>query len=202
MNGQQILRALQGKLSQHNMHFIGCLSADKVALLDFRNKDDKPIAFIANVLSAEKNHLMGHWVGYYVVGQCIYFFDSFSLNPRLYSQHFLHFLNKHKEFTIFKLAFRLQSDQSLVCGAYCIQFIYLCDHVGIVKTSEFMRKNYDTSNYVRNDRKVLSYAYEKFKMPPCRSTFCSQGLTYKMCIKLCAKHRHHRHCAHMLNISD
>ncbi len=155
MNSEQILHALQGKLSHGNMHFLGCLSADKVALLDFRNKAGKPLAFIANVLGTQEIHLMGHWVAYYVIGKCIYFFDSFSLNPRLYSRYFLHFLDKHKEFTIFKLAFRLQSDQSLVCGAYCIQFIYLCDHVGIVKTSEFMRNNYDVSNYVRNDRKVL-----------------------------------------------
>lgn len=195
MNSEQILRALHGKLSHNKIHFMGCLSADKVALLDFRNKGKKPIAFIANVLSTEDIHLMGHWVGYYVIGKCIYFFDSFSLNPRLYSQHFHHFLNKHKEFTIFKLAYRLQSDQSLVCGAYCIQFIYLCDRVGIIKTSEFMRNNYDVSNYVRNDRKVLSYVYERFKMPPCRSTFCRQGMTYKMCIRLCTKHhRHHHHC--------
>ena len=92
MNSEQILHALQGKLSHNNICFLGCLPADKVAQLDFRNKDGKPMAFIANVLSTEQIHLMGHWVAYYVTGKCIYFFDSFSLNPRLYSQHFFTFL--------------------------------------------------------------------------------------------------------------
>ena len=189
MNSEQIIKALQGKLDHDNMHFMGCLSADKVAQLDLRNKGGKPIAFIANVLSTKQIHLMGHWVVFYIIGKCIYFFDSYSLNPMLYSRHFLHFLNKHKEFTMFKMLFRLQSDQSLVCGAYCIQFIYLCNHLGLIKTSEFLRKNYNTCSYTVNDRKVLCFTYSHFKMPPLQATFSKQGMTYKTCIKLCTKHR-------------
>ena len=195
MNSEQILQALRGKLDHNNIHFMGCLSSDKVAQLDLRNKGGKPIAFIANVLSTQEIHLMGHWVAYYITGKCIYFFDSYALNPRSYSQHFLHFLNKHKEFTLFKLAFRLQSDQSLVCGAYCIQFIYLCNRLGIIKTCEFLRNNYEVCSYVINDRKVLDYAYDRFRMPPCKSTFCKQGMTYKICVRLCTKRHHHPQCA-------
>lgn len=187
MNSEQILQALQGKLDHNNLHFMGCLSADKVAQLDLRNKGGKPMAFIANVLSTKQKHLMGHWVVFYINGKCIYFFDSYSLNPRLYSRHFLHFLNKHKEFTIFKMIFRLQSDYSLVCGAYCIQFLYICNRLGIIKTSEFLRKNYNNCSYVMNDRKVLRYVYKTFKMPPLQATFSKQGMTYKTCIALCTK---------------
>ena len=193
MNSEQILQALRGKLDHKNVNFMGCLPADHVARLDLRNKGGKPIVFIANVLSTSEIHRMGHWVVYYIAGKCIHFFDSYAINPRLYSRHFLHFLNKHKEFTLLKLAFRLQSDQSLVCGAYCVQFTYLCDRLGIIKASEFLKNNYTVNDYVLNDRKVLKYVYDHFKMPPCTATFSKHGMTYKTCARLYSKHHHTPH---------
>lgn len=188
MNNQQIMKALQGRLYHNNIYFLGCLPADDVAKLNLRSESDKPIVFIANVLGASQASKMGHWVVFYVSDKCIYFFDTYALTPSLYSKYFRSFLNKHKDYPVFKLAAILQSDKTLVWGVYCIQFVYLCNKIGLERTSQFLKDNYDLGNFLKNDRKVLTYAYRMFKMPPCIKTFCqsSQGLTYKHCIsKIC-----------------
>ena len=173
MNSQQILLALRGQVNYNVVNFIGCLPSNEVAHLDLSHyhKDGKPIVFIANVLSSEQLHVMGHWVVFYIKGKCIYFFDSYALKPRLYSKHFGHFFNNHEGYTILKHKFRLQSDDSLVCGVYCIQFVYLVSQRGIIKTCEYLRNIYHKNNYVMNDRKVLRFAYKTFIMPPCAKTF-------------------------------
>ena len=188
MNSKQILEALHGKLNHNNKtHFLGCFSADEVAQLNLICEDGRHFLFIANVLTSEQIHIMGHWIVFYITTHSIFFFDSFALCPRLYSKHFHNFLNKFKGFTIFKLSSRLQSDDSLVCGAYCIQFVFLCDWLGITKTCKFLGNMYHNNNYKLNDRKVLAYVYKKFRnMPLCRNTFCKKGMLYKDCVSLCS----------------
>ena len=196
MNSKQILEALRGTLNNNNnTHFLGCLSADEVAQLNLRCEDGRHFLFIANVLTSKQIHLMGHWTVFYITTRSIYFFDSYALNPQLYSKYFHNFLNKFKGFTIFKLACRLQSDTSLVCGLYCMQFVHLCDWLGIAKTCHFLENKYHKKKYNLNDRRVLAYAYHTFKkMPVCKDTFCQKGMYYKDCLKLCSEYSNSKCC--------
>lgn len=181
MNTQHILQALKGKLNHNTIHFLGCLSADELPKLNLRDKDGKPLAFIVNVLTSNQKHIMGHWVCVYTIGKCLCYLDSYALEPRLYSRYFVDFFDRYKDFTLLQFKHRLQSDTSLVCGLYCIQFVVLCNHWGIIKASDFFRNNYQTCNYLMNDKNVLRFAYKYFKLPPCIATFSKNAMTFNTC---------------------
>lgn len=196
MNSQQIQTALRGKINNQQINFLGCFSADEIVNLDVVDRKDKRgIVFIANILTKNQLQLMGHWIVFYIANKCIYFFDSYGLEPRLYSKHFINFLKKNSTFTILKNTFRLQADDTLVCGVYCCVFVFLLGKLGIMKTCLFITKSFSRKNFLNNDRKVIRYAYDHFVMPQCTSTFKpnsnnnnnsninEKAWTYKLCIK-------------------
>ena len=183
MEARHIMKVLEGKI-RPNVIFLGCLSADEVGRIKLSDLPrHKSVVFIANILSNDSPNTMGHWTAFHILDNSIYFFDSFALSPKLYSPYFRHFIMRHVHYNIFKLGCRLQSDNSMVCGVYCIEFVYKVSLYGIDYVKRYISKRYSSSSYTLNDAKVLQYAYRTFNMPKYKPVFCNT-LNYKQCIAM------------------
>jgi len=110
----QIEKALRSDETTKNV-FIGVFSADKLP-----SPKAFPAAYIANT---EPSDMSGqHWVAFYCVNDTIECFDSFGRNPAEYSEHLAAWIND--DYKIVQIE-TLQSDDSTVCGQYCMFFVLL-----------------------------------------------------------------------------
>ena len=149
MNNVQIEKALRSDDTVTNV-FIGVFSADTLP-----SPKEFPAAYIANT---EPSDMSGqHWVAFYCVNDTIECFDSFGRNPAEYSEHLAAWIND--DYKIVQIE-TLQSDDSTVCGQYCMFFVLLRAY-GFSYEDVMSALTSDT---VVNDRFVCKFINRFFKM--------------------------------------
>lgn len=131
--------------------FIGVFAADQ---LNFHIAK-RPACLISNTDNA--NMPGTHWVAiYFDVRGNAFYFDSFGRN--VYSQQFDKFLKMNaKRIHVNKK--RLQSSDTLVCGMYCIYFLYY-----ITRNILNSFKRFSALNYLFNDKIVCRFMFKHFRV--------------------------------------
>lgn len=152
MNTVQITEILRSNSVTKN-YFLGCFSADRLAeiRIDLRHN----FFFITNILSSHENG-MGHWLLLYVYNKDVLFFDSFGLQPSNYNNVYINnFLHAFKPMNIsVAQSYPLQSEKSLLCGAYCIYVSYhLCNNYSI----ENILAKFTVNSRMSNDKRVDNF---------------------------------------------
>lgn len=174
MNGEEILKALRGKIGE-KVVFLGCLALDDINhVIKEAEKCKKPVLVIMNTLSYYDNPSdMGHWLALCInySGGCIGFFDSYKLPIEYYIPRFEGILNSFKDINV---PFRLQGSKTLVCGVYCILFAYVVSHYNVYRGFGFFNKRFCKWKFSFNDKLILRMAYKTFPMPSCVKVFCKK----------------------------
>lgn len=114
MDNVQIERALRSD-PLINETFVGVFAADKLP-----QHKEFPGGYIANTEVSTNSGQ--HWVSFYYTGNTLECFDSFGTNPANYSHHLNSWING--DFQVIQSEV-LQSNDSTVCGQYCMFFILL-----------------------------------------------------------------------------
>lgn len=148
MDTVQILRYLS---RLHNVQNVGVYAAD---CLPYRISPSTAI-----VVNTDPHNEDGtHWVAFYLDGEeegkgIIEYFDSFGQPPHF--QFYQEFLRRNGRRYIYN-DHRLQSDNSMVCGLYCLVYLYLRTHhhppLG-VKMTDFVQL-FDFSSTAHNDAMI------------------------------------------------
>ena len=168
MDAYDLLYALRNKLG-NKIDFAGVFSSDHVREFHLPLRRDKTIAFIANILR-EGDTRLGHWVAFAITKppqNRIYFYDSYGLNPVLYTPDFKVFLKRNSDFEIYSFNRRLQSPKSSVCGLYCAHFIYLISKYEINKAVNILRRVFPTERGRKNDQRVYEFYINYLNTRPC-----------------------------------
>ena len=149
MNNQEIERALTGYRICKQM-FVGVFSADNLPVKEYSG------AYVSNTdMSTQSGR---HWVAFFtpVPGQ-VDFFDSFGREPSSYSPHLVEWIGKDKAKSSKKI---FQTDNSVVCGNYCILFLLSRSHkIPFDDIISILSKNKNI-----NDRFVHKFVNEYFNM--------------------------------------
>ena len=135
LNTEQLTCIGNKLLAGKSTRFLGVYAADRIPRLD-EKQEHYPCALIANTdPSTESGE---HWIAYYLSSpnSPIEFFDSYGLEPNFYPN-----LPKFTSPLVHNSA-SLQSLNSLVCGHYCLLFIYLRSrNKSIAKIVRFILSN-------------------------------------------------------------
>jgi len=149
MNNEEIEKALRSDPAVDKT-FIGVFSADTLPI-----PKEFPGGYIANT---EPSHMSGqHWVAFYCNDNTVECWDSFGRNPAEYSEHLATWIND--EYKIVQIE-SVQSDDSTVCGQYCMFFILL-------RAYNFSYEDIMsafTSDTVINDKFVCKFINKYFKL--------------------------------------
>lgn len=139
--------------------FLGIFASDQ---LNFKITK-RPCSMIVNT---DPSSLPGtHWIAIYFDNHGdVKYFDSYGRKPFLKQFDVFLKLNARKKDTN---PLRLQSDDSYVCGMYCIYFLYLCVRHRSMK--QILNK-FTSKNVVYNDRIVCKFMYDRFRV---RHAVCS-----------------------------
>ena len=162
MNTADIHYVLKGKVG-NKILFRGVLAADQVRSLQIPNDRERDIAFVANILRLGDKR-MGHWVVFLILKspmKKIYFFDSYGMQPTFYSSDFDDFLKRNREYQLYILDRKLQSDESLVCGLYASWFIYHCSRYTLSKVIQILKKSFAVGKEEENDEAKFNFYLRK-----------------------------------------
>ena len=176
MNGLQILKAVNC-IPGANSLFLGCYTNDHIpgSFKSIRNG-----FLIANTESDPSK--FGHWVLLYIKNYVLAFFDSFALDPIEYGGaiYFIYSTFKSRKFKA--ISKPLQSDHSLVCGAYTIFFSYVMTRN---KLSDIFKKLGRNKN--KNDRFVARFLGKMagVKISCTNRVYCFQNLFADECKTYC-----------------
>ena len=102
----------------------------------------------------DKKSKKTHWVSLFIDINTAVYFDSFGIeyNPQ-------EVLNKIWEKSVIHNIFRLQDNDSIVCGFYCIAFI---EYMLPGKTLLGYTNLFSPNNYKKNDKKIYKYFKNKY----------------------------------------
>ena len=123
--------------------------------LQYINVDDNPVYFIVN--TGDSNGSGKHWT-FMFFDEYSEFFDSLGKRPETYNDTFENMLIVHRPKYLYTCK-RLQSNDSNVCGMYCIYFTY----------QKCLGKSFDeiirsfTNNCKDNDLKVYLFVQDLCK---------------------------------------
>ena len=164
--------------------FRGVLSADQ---LDDLELDKRNHILVCNILPISKKNDMGHWILLFITAKTCYVFDSYAFNLGNYGDHFTRFRRRIKRDVVYLNKRQIQSNFSLVCGAYCVYIAHVIIVYGVRQVQKHVRMHFNNNNKSVNDRNVLKLCYRLFSgsMPDCKQTFCPKSgyLTYDKCTK-------------------
>jgi hypothetical protein len=108
------------KILKHKDFQIGVLASDELTLVE-RKK------FLI-VVNSEPSFLPGqHWVAFLKIGKNLEFFDSFGKDVDFYGSYFKLFVKSHGGKVIYNNT-QLQSNESFLCGQYCLFFLFCRNH--------------------------------------------------------------------------
>lgn len=181
MNALEIERGLVGVLGD-KIIFLGCHPESHVGmLLDQAKQQLKPTFFILNTL--QWGEALGHWIAIYIhyESQTLAYFDTYNLEPSLHSLTLHHFMQAHSYMTVWKLRYRLQGMQSLVCGIYVMYFCYLLSHHHLKRVMPSIHATFKKGQYFYNDKLITRLGYKLFPMPQCETTFCMLSHAKEFC---------------------
>lgn len=186
MDTKDILYVLRNKLG-NKTHFAGVFSSDQVRDLQIPLTREKPIALIANILRKDDER-MGHWTVFTISEspqKYIYFYDSYGLNPDIYTPDFKAFIEKNRSYEIYTFNRKLQHSTSSVCGLYCAQFIYLISRYAISKVVEILRRVFPTEHGRNNDRKVYDFYINNLNVRSCQYWKSKKDgmVSYEQCMR-------------------
>ena len=105
-----------------------------------------------------------HWILLFLDKSTTVFFDSFGQKPSFYSEKLPAFLKSISPNPV-KTGFRIQHQDSRLCGVYCLYFAH---HLGKNFTFEEILEKFSPSDFKGNDFQVQTW----FRSTP----FCQSGL--------------------------
>ena len=114
-----------------------------------RMKDGK---YVINL--DDKNSKGTHWVSLFIDRNTALYFDSFGIKyiPQ-------EVLNKIKDKSIIHNIFRIQDNESIMCGFYCIAFIeYMLSGKTLLDYTNLLPLN----NYKKNEKTIYKYFKDKY----------------------------------------
>ena len=128
--------------------FIGCFASDQLENLSLNHF---PCTLIVNT---DELKMPGtHWICFRISKQNIEMFDSLGL---IYNNELpiriLAFVQRFSVSRSFKFNRRLQSDSSILCGFYCIFFIFMRQFCSFGKIQQFFNEN-----FTKNDRIIIKF---------------------------------------------
>ena len=166
MNSDQITDILERAVAPR-YKFLGVFARDKVPRVR-----SFPSCFVAN--TRDSDHRGEHWVAFiYHSPRSIEFFDSYALTPSDYGFKIRASIMSHKPLHWFS---------SIVCGQYCILFLYARSH-GLT-LSRFLGK-FSASDSHWNDEQVARIVHTQFGF----GKFHSHCLCNQSCMS-------RNHCTH------
>ena len=130
--------------------FLGCFAQDTVAKLRFRSK---PCFFFVNVDSSGSNG--SHWLAIGLFSTTIEVFDPLGFTIFNWSQvpcsllTFIHTHSTNRNHTT--ISDRVQSDDSSLCGFYCLFFVLCRPHMSLETFMSFF-----STNLTENDKILYS----------------------------------------------
>ena len=132
-------------------------------------------------MSVASNEI-GHWLLFYKRNSCLYFFDSFALNPIAYGGAISKLFYNFPLHKIHGISDQVQSDSSYVCGAYCIFFANLMSNAyAIHRINSIFSKNTE-----KNDLIVTNFLYNMIGIKiSCSKHFCPSIVFNSRCRKFC-----------------
>ena len=148
MNAGQIENSFRGDKFA-SQYFVGVFAADKIPDKEF------PGGFV--VSTDESGQPGQHLVAFFTVDNTIECFDSFGKNPGVYSVHIKKWLDDMYQVVQCET---LQSEDSTVCGHYCMFFLLLRSY-GF--SYEDVMSAF-TSDTVINDKFVCKFVNKFFKL--------------------------------------
>ena len=136
MNGHQMLVALKDQPQLLKL-VAGIWCAEALQLEDLR-PPFFPCVYVVNILPRHSQSKMGHWTIFHFKSQHQgEFFCSGGIAPTAYHNHFERFLLRHSETYQYNEK-ALQHPSSLLCGQYCLMYLY---HIAKgYSLKEFVRK--------------------------------------------------------------
>ena len=138
------------------------------------------IIFIDNL---SKN--LGHWVCLFKIHNNLYFIDSFGKKPLFYKKTIT---NRYLKCNYY-MKKRFQGNNSTVCGAYVIFFIYniIKFKYDINNFQSHIRTNLHPTKYTLNDRIIVNFIMDNtsYSLTQCEHLFCSKKFIVN--IALCKK---------------
>ncbi len=161
-------------------YFRGVYSIDNIPKKLFRRT---PFCIIVN---SDPSFLPGmHWLACWIdkTPNCVEFFDSFGQKPHLYTNFPDYFAKYSNCLTINKI--KLQSEQSAVCGHFCLVFLY-CRSLGISLNT--FKKIFNRKDRPKNDQKILKLFKHFFlntKINTINRQKCTRFVKTQTC---CARH--------------
>lgn len=135
---------IENYLSKLSVQNVGVYAADQLP-----HRISPSTAMVVN--TDPHNEDGTHWVAFYLDGEVesrgvIEFFDSYGQPPHLY--FYQGFLRRNARRYLYN-EHRLQSDNTQVCGHYCLVYLYLRIHYGL-KIKDFVQL-FDFSSTPHND---------------------------------------------------
>jgi len=129
--------------------FLGVFAVDQ---LNFK-LTRRPCCLIANT---DPTNMPGkHWIAMYFDSQGVgEYFDSFGREP---TENFVSFMRKNATKLLINKR-RLQSDDTYVCGMYCVYFLFYRVRNVINMFAKFGK------NVLNNDRRVCRFMYSHFRV--------------------------------------
>lgn len=150
MNTEQINKILGSVDKSIAPYFRGTYSSDKLHLAKSFIDYNKPNVICCNTASSHEK--WGHWLLIYVSAGEVLFVDSFAKTPSFYGEDIGHFVD---QLGVYKTSpFRLQSELSVVCGAYVCYFAHY-----LVKgySLNAVYNNFSPKTYINNDISILKW---------------------------------------------
>jgi hypothetical protein len=176
MNGTELAYVLLGN-NITKAKFGGVYNVENLPLVYNERK-----YFIINT-SADVN-IMGHWVLFIYYVNKLLFVDSLGKTHSFYGGKIEQYFNLYvgEKLILFKNA--IQTNSSLVCGAYAIYFAFYINKKlslnKIVKRFNFNRKKL-------NDKKVEFFLYKISKTKlACHKQMCPGSMFHKTCRQICS----------------
>ena len=136
------------KILNCSKSFVGCFASDQLETLSVSSF---PVFLIVN--TDEQNGQGLHWVALYISKRSIELFDSLgSIHRKLLPIGILNFIHRFSVSRKFKCTRRIQPENSILCGFYCIFFIMLRQFTNFKAIqSKFSR------NLIQNDNILESF---------------------------------------------
>lgn len=133
--------------------------------------------YVVNTVSDPK--VMGHWVLFFIdEGNQVNFIDSFAKHPSTYGGNIFKICNKFNAKYVVKN--QLQSNDSLLCGLYCVYFIFYLNKK--FKMERIL--SHFSCNYKKNDR-MVERILSKLGLEKCELKFCPMMMYNRGCLRVC-----------------
>lgn len=175
MNTTQLEKILKGNATTKNK-FGGIYNNRNLKNIYNQNK-----FYIVNTTANPR--VMGHWILFIFYNNILYFIDSLGRTAEKYGGCIKNFFNECTIKKINLMKSQLQSNTSLVCGAYVIYFSYhICKNIN----PNTLVLRFNSKQRLKNDMKVEGFLYliSGTKLH-CKMSLCPKHMFGKTCKKIC-----------------